>query len=130
MALGGAFCVRNEPPPSATPRLTIASDHVTDTRTGLVWLVLPAASQNGASIDALSNCAGLGNGARVPSITELLSILTPTLDPTTFHGWPRDSFAWSSSSIFGAPGSFWAGGITGASKASAGTDMNRIQCVR
>jgi hypothetical protein len=128
--LGGAFCVRNEAPPSATPRLEVASDHVTDTRTGLVWLVLPLADQSGADIDAVSRCTGLGNGARVPSITELLSILTPILDTSAFKGWPGGAFAWSSSPIFGAAGSYWVGGITGASKASAGTDMNHIQCVR
>ncbi|HEX3851251.1 MAG TPA: DUF1566 domain-containing protein [Polyangiaceae bacterium] len=130
MTIGGAFCVRKDAPPPATPRLVVASDHVTDTRTGLVWLVLPADSQHGASIDAFSSCTGLGNGARVPSITELLTILTPSLDQATFPGWSGDEFAWSSSAIVGAPGSFWAGGTGGASKASAGTDMNRVQCVR
>ncbi len=130
MALGGAFCVRNDAPPPATPRFQVATDHVTDTRTGLVWLVLPAASQNGASIDAFLSCTAPGNGARVPSINELLTILTPSLDATAFPGWPADKFAWSSSAIAGMPGSFWAGGTSGASEASAGTDMNHVQCVR
>jgi hypothetical protein len=130
MTLGGAFCVRNEAAPPATARFTIAADHVTDTRTGLAWLVLPADSQNGAAIDAFTSCTSLGNGAREPSINELLTILTPSLDATAFPGWPANTFAWSSSAIAGMPGSFWAGGITGASEASAGTDMNHVQCVR
>ena len=61
---------------------------------------------------------------------ELLTILTPVLDPTVFTNWPGDEFAWSSSTIPAIPGSFWLGGITGASAASAPTSMNRVQCVR
>jgi hypothetical protein len=129
-ALGGAMCVRTSNAPLSGARFDVASDHVDDTRTGLSWLVLPAASQTGAEADAVSRCAALGAGARVPSITELLTILTPVLDPTVFPRWPGNKFAWSASTIPAIPDSFWAGGITGASEASASTSMNRVQCVR
>jgi len=129
-ALGGAFCVRSSNPPPSGARFDITSDRVNDTRTGLSWLVLPATKQTGTEADAVSRCAALGPGARVPSITELLTILTPVLDPTVFPGWPGNKFAWSSSTIPAISGSFWAGGITGASEASASTNMNRVQCVR
>jgi hypothetical protein len=92
--------------------------------------VLPTASQNGTQADAVSRCAALGNGARVPSINELLTILTPILEQTVFPNWPGNKFAWSSSTIPAIPDSFWSGGITGASEASASTSMNRVQCVR
>lgn len=129
-AVGGAFCVRTSNASANGARFEVASDHVNDTGTGLSWLVLPAASQNGTAADALSRCTALGNGARVPSITELLTILTPVLDPTVFPGWPGNEFAWSSSTIPAIPDSFWIGGITGASEASASTSTNRVQCVR
>jgi hypothetical protein len=129
-ALGGAFCVRTSNAPLGGVRFDVASDHVNDTRTGLSWLALPAASQTGTEAEAVSRCAALGAGARVPSITELLTILTPILEQTVFPNWPGNKFAWSSSTIPAIPDSFWSGGITGASEASASTSMNRVQCVR
>jgi hypothetical protein len=129
-ALGGAFCVHGSATQPSGDRFDVASDHVTDNRTGLSWLVLPAASQTGTEADAVSRCSALGSGARVPSVTELLTILTPILDPTVFRDWPSNKFAWSSSTIPAVPGSFWTGGITGASEASAGASMNRVECVR
>lgn len=127
---GGVLCVHSTNPLPAGDRFDVAVDHVDDTRTGLRWFLLPTASQNGTEADAVSRCAALGPGARVPSITELITILTPILDPTAFPGWPGSKFAWSSSTIPALPGSFWAGGITGASEASVSTNMNRVQCVR
>ncbi|HEX3851252.1 MAG TPA: hypothetical protein VHW01_09830, partial [Polyangiaceae bacterium] len=127
---GGVLCVHSSSPPPSGARFEIAVDHIDDTRTGLRWFLLPTATQSGTEADALSRCAALGPGARVPSISELLTILTPILDPTVFPGWPRSIFAWSSSTIPAVPGSFWAGGITGASEAAVSTDMNRVQCVR
>lgn len=128
-AIGGAFCVRRGTAPPTGARFDVASDHINDTLTGLSWLE-PIANQTGSEAQAVSRCAALGAGARVPSITELLTILTPVLDPTVFTNWPGDEFAWSSSTIPAIPGSFWAGGITGASEASAPTSVNRVQCVR
>ena len=101
---------------------------------GRYWSTSVPLSDNelGRLVDfnADSRCAALGPGARVPSITELLTILTPLLDATVFPGWPGNKFAWSSSTIPAISGAFWAGGITGASEASASTNMNRVQCVR
>jgi len=129
-ALGGAFCVRTSNAPLSGARFDVASGHVNDTRTGLSWLVLPAASQTGTEADAVNRCTALGTGARAPSINELLTILTPLLDSIVFPGWPGNKFTWSSSTIPAIPDSFWAGGITGASEASASTSMDRVQCVR
>jgi Protein of unknown function (DUF1566) len=129
-ALGGAFCVRSTRAPAGDARYTIASDHVTDLRTGLVWLTLPEVKQSGTHADAISNCSALGNGARPPSITELLSITVPFLDTTAFKNWDASDFGWSSSTIPAVSDSFWAGAIGGGSKAALSSSVNHIECVR
>ncbi|HYP75885.1 MAG TPA: DUF1566 domain-containing protein [Polyangiaceae bacterium] len=129
-ALGGAFCVRGGKPPASSTRYEKDGAAVTDLRTGLVWLSVPANLETGAYADALSECEALGDGARLPSINELLSILVPILDSRAFPNWPGNAFAWSSSTIPARPGAFWAGAISGATQAAGASDRNRIQCVR
>jgi hypothetical protein len=129
-ALGGAFCVRNSQPPVTSERYEISGTQVTDLRTGLIWLDVPAEAQTGSYDDAVSVCGALGNGARLPSISELLSIVVPILDNKAFPDWPADEFAWSSSAIFANAGSFWTGAIGGATKGEIATNHNRVTCVR
>ncbi|HYP99949.1 MAG TPA: DUF1566 domain-containing protein [Polyangiaceae bacterium] len=128
--LGGAFCVRNGEPFATSARYEKSGTEVTDLRTGLVWLSVPASAQTGAYTDALSTCQALGNGARLPSVNELLSLLVPVLDSKTFPGWPGDAFAWSSSAVPAKPGSYWAAAIAGATRADSAETHNRVQCVR
>jgi hypothetical protein len=129
-ALGGAFCVRSNEPPASSARYEINADIVVDLRTGLTWQSVPAAIETVAYAEAVSACDALGNGARLPSITELLSILVPILDRKAFPNWPDNAFAWSSSSIPAKPYTYWAGAIAGATKAALATSYNRVQCVR
>ena len=128
--LGGAFCVRHNQPPSTSNRYQINGDEVTDLRTGLTWQTVPAQVQTVAYDDAVSGCAALGTGARLPSVNELLSILVPILDKKAFPNWPADAFAWSSSAIPIKPGNYWAAAITGATEAALSTSHNRVECVR
>jgi Protein of unknown function (DUF1566) len=127
-ALGGAFCVRSSAPPPATPRFEVDGNNVTDTFTGLGWTTLPDAIQTGSYDDAVTRCDAIG--ARLPSITELLSILAPALDVKAFPGWDAMLFAWSSSPIPVKAGSYWAAADGGAtSPFAASTGMARIECV-
>ena len=89
-ALGGAFCVRGAKPPATTARYEVSDTQVEDLRTGLTWFSVPVNVQTGAYSDALNACDALGNGARLPSITELLSILVPILDKNAFPDWPAN----------------------------------------
>lgn len=130
VALGGAFCVRSSQPAATSPRYEGSDTQVLDLRTGLTWFSVPAAVQTGTYADALGACDALGNGARLPSITELLSILVPILDKTAFPGWPADAFAWSRSSIPAKPDAYWVGAIGGATKAEPSTGHDRVECVR
>lgn len=129
-ALGGAFCVRGSQPPVTSARYQTDGDEVADLRTGLTWIGVPVNDQTGAYADAVDACDALGSGARLPSITELLSILVPILDKKAFPDWPADAFAWSSSTIPAKPDTYWAGAITGATEAALATSHNRIECVR
>ena len=128
--LGGAFCVRNSAPPATSARYETHGDEVTDLRTGLTWQSVPAALQTVGYEEALSACDALGDGARLPSINELLSILVPLLDKKAFPNWPNDAFAWSSSEITAKPGTHWLGAAGGATRAEPSINHHRVQCVR
>lgn len=129
-AEGGAFCVRNRQPWSNSTRYETKGDQVTDLRTGLIWLSVPANAQTTAYADAANTCQGLGDGARLPTVNELLTLLVPILDRKTFPNWPADAFAWSSSPVPAKPGSHWVAAIAGATKADDNAIHNRVQCVR
>jgi len=129
-ALGGAWCVRNGQQPATSARYESSGTSVTDRRTGLVWFSVPATVQTSAYDDAVSTCQGLGDGVRLPSITELLSILVPNLDSKAFPNWASDAFAWSGSPIPIRAGAYWAAAIGGATRADDASNHNRVQCVR
>jgi hypothetical protein len=128
--LGGAFCVRNSEPPATSARFESNGTQVTDLRTGLIWLSVPSTAETGDYAAAVSACQALGNGARLPSITELLSIVVPILDKKAFPGWAADAYAWSSSTVPAKPDTFWVGAIGGATRAELSSEHNRVGCVR
>jgi len=128
--IGGAFCMRNGQPFPTSARYEVSGDRVVDLRTGLTWITVPADSQTGDYESALSACQAVGDGTRLPSITELLSLLLPVLDSRAFPDWPVDAFAWSSSSVPAKPGSYWAAAIAGATRADDTATHNRVECVR
>jgi hypothetical protein len=110
-------------------RFVVSSDGltVTDTSTGLVWERNMSEPRAGCNenlegmgtctwAEAKAYCAGLsldGSGWRLPTLTELLSIVDatvpfpgPTIDQTAFPGTPSGGF-WTSSPGSGAPGNKW-----------------------
>jgi len=128
--LGGAFCVRNGGAWSTSDRYQINADQVTDMRTGLTWITVAANVQTSDHADAVNTCQALGNGARLPSVNELLTILVPNLVSKAFPNWPSSAFAWSSSAVSVISGSYWSAAIGGATRADASDSHNRVQCVR
>ncbi len=129
-AIAGAFCVRGSAAAATSERFDIESDRVSDTLTGLAWITLPSAIQTGTHAEAVSRCSALGDGARLPSVNELLTIFVPLLDMGAFPDWPNSLFGWSSSAAPAKPGSFWAAASGGATEAAAASAINRIECVR
>jgi len=129
-ALGGAFCVRNSRPWSTSARYESNGDQVTDLHTGLTWITVAANVQTSDYAKAVSTCQALGNGARLPSVNELLTILVPNLVSKTFPNWPASAWAWSSSAVSAVPGSQWAAAIGGATRGDTADSHNRVQCVR
>jgi hypothetical protein len=128
--VGGAFCVRNSVPWPTSARYESHGDEVTDLRTSLTWITVAANVQTSGYADAVSTCQALGNGARLPSINELLTILVPNLVSKTFPNWPPSAFAWSSSTVPTVAGSHWTAAIGGATHLDAADSHNRVQCVR
>lgn len=129
-AIGGAFCVRNSRPFSTSARYESNGDEVTDLRTSLTWITVAANVQTSDYAEAVDTCQALGNGARLPSVNELLTILVPNLVSKTFPNWPASAFAWSSSEIAAIPGTHWVAAIGGATRADTADSHNRVQCVR
>lgn len=95
--------VRADAPPG---QYTVTSGEVLDNLTGLVWEE-PISPAMYTQAEAIAYCSGLGVGWRLPSLTELSSIVDetrfgPSIDPTAFPSTPSTMF-WSSSSLAGAP---------------------------
>jgi hypothetical protein len=128
--LGGAFCVRSSRPGSTSDRYQSNGDEVTDRRTGLTWITVAANVQTSDHAEAVITCQALGNGARLPSVNELLTILVPNLVSKAFPNWPASAWAWTSSPVSAIPGSRWAAAIGGATRADTADVHNRVQCVR
>jgi hypothetical protein len=88
-----ARCIRSSPPRCYPKRYTVQSGGVVlDNATGLSWQQTPgSAIASGAT--AMTYCAGLGSGWRVPSINEAQTIFADdgTTDPTAF---PAGVTAW------------------------------------
>ncbi len=127
-------CVRGTPQPCPGPRFTVTGGWVGDATTKLNW---QQTFGTGRVWDqAKADCTALGNGARLPSLTELQTIVddsksAPEIDPMAFPGTPSTAF-WTSSLVSGSPGYAWYVGFN-AGYTSDGNMMNyplAVRCVR
>lgn len=100
-------------PACPVPRFTVTSGWVLDATTKLNW---QQTFLTGRSWDlAKTDCTGLGGGARLPSLTELQSIVDdskkiPAIDLVAFPSTPSSAFSsgfWTSSEVSGSPGDAW-----------------------
>lgn len=97
-----ARCVSGEPAPGAGAKDRFETDEasgtVADKRTGLVWQRGNSASINRWS-EAKNVCTELGQGYRLPTIKELLTLFDPTQFPSLRGAFlkPEKPYAWSSS---------------------------------
>jgi hypothetical protein len=133
-----ARCVRGQEA-SKTPasgRYSTESGTVLDTQTKLTWQQQSPADQYTWS-DALDYCTALslaGSGWRVPSISELQTIVddsaNPSIDLATFPGTPSEYF-WSSSLVSNDPARAWTGYFANGSTYSfIITTTRNVRCVR
>jgi hypothetical protein len=85
--------------------------------------------------DAKTYCAGLGANWRLPSLTELETLIdvakvSPAIDGTIFPGTPSAAF-WTSSAYAGGANIAWAVSFYDGGDAVYGVDLkNRVRCVR
>ena len=96
-------------PACSGPRFTVTSGWVLDATTKLKW---QQPFGTGRTWDqAKADCTALGSGARLPSLTELQTIVddsknSPPIDLVAFPSTPSSAF-WTSSVVSGSPGSAW-----------------------
>jgi hypothetical protein len=92
---------------SDEPYIRQADGTVTDNKTRLTWQ--GSVSRRGSTLaDALSSCSGRGAGWRLPSDSELLTLVDPTVDPPGptinqiyFPNTPTAPGFWTSGVVFG-----------------------------
>ena len=104
---------------------------------GTLGSTVVAADRRARQDNANTYCAGLslgGSGWRLPTLTELESIVDtayrPTIDPTAFPSTPADWF-WTSSPYVGSSGFGWIVYFNYGSSAYDDTaSTNRVRCVR
>jgi hypothetical protein len=109
-------------------------DVVRDLATGLTWQRTVEA-QMFAWDEAAAHCAARGAGWRLPSLTELQTIIDdtrtyPAIDGSVFPGTPRVVF-WTSSPHAGSPEAAWyVDFFYGATDADVGSRLYQVRCVR
>jgi hypothetical protein len=128
-------CVRAPPPSCPATRFEPqAGGLVVDHATGLTWqqqLDPDSFTWDGAR----AHCAGLGEGWRVPSLTELQSVIDdekeyPAVDPVAFPDTPSVVF-WTSSPRAAGEGAAWyVDFFYGATDADVPERLYRVRCVR
>jgi hypothetical protein len=107
---------------------------VMDSATGLTWQQTVDGSSYSFD-DAASHCAGLGASWRVPSLTELQTIVddtqvNPAIDGTAFPNTPG-GFYWTSTAYAGTPGLAWfVSFVYGNTYNDDVNDTNNVRCVR
>ena len=118
-------------------RYTVSNGTVYDTRTQLTWQQSVDAGAY-PQANAVTYCAGLslaGGGWRLPTVSELLSIVDrtkydPAIDPIAFPSTPAAGF-WSSSPYVGSAGNAWNVNFEiGNSYSYAASSARRVRCVR
>jgi hypothetical protein len=131
-----ARCVRD----AATPRcfasryVPQAGGVVLDQFTGLAWQqTLDAGSYTWS--DAKTYCDGRGAGWRVPSLTELQTIIDdaqeyPAVDLAVFPGTPHDDFWTSTPNADGSGSAWYVDFFYGATDSDVATRTFRVRCVR
>jgi len=128
-------CVRAPTPRCYPTRYQVqAGGLVLDGATGLTWQQAVAAGTYDQE-SAMTYCAGLGTGWRLPSLTELQTIVddtkvNPAIDGAAFPNTPATEF-WTSSAYAGASGRAW--GVFssfGYTYSADVTDTVRVRCVR
>jgi hypothetical protein len=128
-------CVK-APPPSCPPTRfeARAGGLVFDHATGLLWQQRLDPGEYMWD-QANAYCAGLGQGWRVPSLTELQSIIDdekeyPAVDPQAFPDTPSVVF-WTSSPRADGSGSVWyVDFFYGATDGDVTQRLYRVRCVR
>jgi hypothetical protein len=106
---------------------------VLDSATGLTWQQSVDAGFYTWSA-AMTYCAGLGTGWRLPSLTELQTIVddtnSRTIDGTAFPSTPASAF-WTSSAYAGASGYAWYVAFSiGDTSLNVVASTSRVRCVR
>jgi hypothetical protein len=121
---------------SAASRYQVSSGLVSDVLTGLTWQ--QTISDQRVTWDAArTQCASLGAGFRLPSLTELPTLIdytvplnNPSLDLNAFPGTAADEF-WTSSTVGAATGTAWILSFSsGATNTSDVTFVAYSRCVR
>lgn len=113
-----------------------ADDTVTDIVTGLIWERFPT-QQALSKADALAYCAGKGGTWRLPTRSELTSIIdysikspSATIDSQAFPGAPANNH-WSSSVYTGQPGFAWTVAFsTGTTHWAIDAYVFNVRCVK
>ena len=95
-----------------TPRFTVTSGTVHDSRTNLTWQQASPLNTTYTQSGAVTYCTGMGTGWRLPSIKELQSIVDYTIASpgpvfnSVFSG--SANWYWSSTPLAGAASGAWA----------------------
>lgn len=112
----------------------IGATETTDPLTNLTWAhAQPFGSMDHAT--AIATCAGMGNGYRLPTRYELLSVINyegsgPALDPTAFPVADTRTH-WTASTYAGVAASAWAVAVYyGKPEGWATTEKHWLRCVR
>ncbi len=129
-----ARCVRGAPSRCSTTRYQVQVDgSVLDAATGLTWQRTVAQKQSWA--DAMTFCRALGTASRLPSLTEVQSIVddtkeNPPIDGDAFPNTPI-GFFWTSSPQAGDRGAAWmVTSIHGHTAPEPVTSTFFVRCVR
>ncbi len=116
-------------------RYSVTGDgEVADVATGLIWQQ-DAAAQTQTWADGRTYCAGLGGSWRLPSMTELQTLVDDhqspsTIDPQGFTNTPAEPF-WTSSPVAGGTPYAWAVDFSNGTTVNPDlTSPNRVRCVR
>jgi hypothetical protein len=128
-------CLRMPAPKDCPTRYVVQGGGlVSDTATGLTWQqTVDAGSYTWSA--AMTHCAGLGTGWRLPSLTELQTIVddtkvSPAIDGAVFPNTPAKDF-WTSSVYAQIPTEAWVDNFdSGDTFDVSVTTPNRVRCVR
>jgi hypothetical protein len=127
-------CVRGAASHCSPTRYQVQADQtVRDRTTGLTWQRM--AGQKQPWSNAMKYCSSLGTGWRLPSLTELQTIVdetvqSPAIDGDAFPGTPSDFFWTSSPSAAMASDAWYVAFIHGHADIDTVTSSFLVRCVR